>query len=650
MRALGIDGVAVYSDADTDARHVVDADLAVRLGPAPAAQSYLNIEALLAAAAHSGAQAIHPGYGFLAENARFAEACARADLVFIGPTPNAIDAMGDKVRAKEVVAAAGVRVVPGSEGRGLDDAQLLSAAERVGYPVLLKPAAGGGGKGMRLVHDGDVLMDAAGSARREEAHAAFGDDTLLLERYVEAPRHIEIQVVADHHDHVVHLGERECSLQRRHQKIVEECPSPLLDDATRTAMGAAAVDVARACGYTNAGTVEFIVSSTRPTEFFFLEMNTRLQVEHPVTEMVHDVDLVELQLRIAAGEPLPFTQEEVSGQGHAIEARIYAEDPARDFLPTGGRVIHLREPVDRRGVRIDSSLRPGLSIGSDYDPMVAKVIAHGRDRTDALRRLDAALADTAVLGATTNIGFLRTLLADPQVRAGHLDTGLVEADPCPAPRGTARRRGDRGCALPLTPTAPVEDPWLRRTGLEPGRQPGAAGHGAWRTGHRAIEVTMRHEDGTWVVSADDGPATVEVVRRHESLRVSVDGTTTVLDHAEAEDGSTWFGHGGRTWSVRIDGLADTSAGTVTVAHRGPIVAPMPGAVTAVMVQPGDPVVAGQPLAAIEAMKMEFTLRAPHDGVVVGVHATTGDAVRLGQPIVTVEADGHDRLDDERAED
>ena len=432
LRALGIDGVAVYSDADTDARHVVDADLAVRLGPAPAAQSYLNIEALVAAAAHSGAQAIHPGYGFLAENARFAEACARAGLVFIGPTPDAIDAMGDKVRAKEVVAAAGVRVVPGSEGRGLDDAQLLSAAERVGYPVLLKPAAGGGGKGMRLVHDGDVLMDAAGSARRE-AHAAFGDDTLLLERYVEAPRHIEIQVVADHHDHVVHLGERECSLQRRHQKIVEECPSPLLDDATRTAMGAAAVDVARACGYTNAGTVEFIVSSTRPTEFFFLEMNTRLQVEHPVTEMVHGLDLVDLQLRIAAGEPLPFTQEEVSGQGHAIEARIYAEDPARDFLPTGGRVIHLREPVDRRGVRVDSSLRPGLSIGSDYDPMLAKVIAHGRDRTDALRRLDAALADTAVLGATTNIGFLRTLLADPQVRAGHLDTGLVERGSLPGP-------------------------------------------------------------------------------------------------------------------------------------------------------------------------------------------------------------------------
>ena len=301
-------------------------------------------------------------------------------------------------------------------------------------------------------------------------------------------------------------------------------------------------------------------------------------------------------------------------------------------------------------MRVDSSLRPGLSIGSDYDPMLAKVIAHGRDRTDALRRLDAALADTAVLGATTNIGFLRTLLADPQVRAGHLDTGLVGARILARPHEAPPDVVAIGAALlPLTPTAPVEDPWLRRTGWSPGgsRELRATVRG---TGHRAIEVTMRHEDGTWVVSADDGPEhRVEVVRGTRALRVSVDGTTTVLDHAEAEDGSTWFGHGGRTWSVRIDGLADTSAGTVTVAHRGPIVAPMPGAVTAVMVQPGDPVVAGQPLAAIEAMKMEFTLRAPHDGVVARVHAVTGDAVRLGQPIVTVEADGHD-LDDERGED
>ena len=650
LRALGVGGVAVYSDADADARHVRDADLAVRLGPAPAAESYMNIDALLAAASTTGAQAVHPGYGFLAENARFAEACVRAGLVFIGPAPSAIATMGDKVRAKEVVSATGVRVVPGSEGRSLDDAGLLAAAEQVGYPVLLKPAAGGGGKGMRLVHDGGALLDAAGSARRE-AHSAFGDDTLLLERFVEAPRHIEIQVVADHHDNVIHLGERECSLQRRHQKIVEECPSPLLDDATRAAMGAAAVDVARACGYTNAGTVEFIVSSTRPDEFFFLEMNTRLQVEHPVTEMVHGVDLVELQLRIAAGEPLPFTQDEVSGRGHAVEARIYAEDPAHDFLPTGGRVIRLREADLHQDVRVDSSLLPGLNIGADYDPMLAKVVAHGRDRADALRRLDAALADTTVLGVTTNVGFLRNLLADPEVRAGRLDTELVEERLAALTDDALPDAVVVGAALlPLTPTAPVDDPWSRRTGWAPGgeRPLRATVRGA---GHPPIEVTMHHRDGAWTIVADDGPArTATVGHTARGLRVSLDGTTTVLDHAEAADGSTWFGHGGRTWSTRVDGLADTQGGAVTVEHRGPVVAPMPGAVTAVMVHPGDLVVAGQPLAAVEAMKMEFTLRAPHDGVVVGVHATTGDAVRLGQPVVTVEADGHDRLDDERAED
>ncbi len=647
LRSLGTAGVAVFSDADADARHVRDADIAVRLGPAPAAESYLDIDALLAAAARSGAQAVHPGYGFLAENAEFAEACTDAGLVFVGPPTGAIAAMGDKVRAKAIVAAAGVRVVPGSEGRGLDDAALLAAAEQVGYPVLLKPAAGGGGKGMRLVHDGEAFLDAAGSARRE-ASSSFGDDTLLLERFVEAPRHVEVQVVADHHDNVVHLGERECSLQRRHQKIVEECPSPLLDDSARAAMGTAAVEVARACGYTSAGTVEFIVSSVHPEEFFFLEMNTRLQVEHPVTEMVHGVDLVELQLRIAAGEALPFTQDEVRGRGHAVEARIYAEDPANDFLPTGGRVIRLREADTRQGVRVDSSLLPGVTVGSDYDPMLAKVVAHGRDRPDALRRLDAALADTTILGLTTNVGFLRNLLADPEVRAGRLDTRLVEE------RLDTLIDDDRpdavvmGAALlHLTPTTSGEGPWAQRNGWTP------VGNRTLQatvrfTGKAPIEVTMRHRDGEWMVAVGDEPERAVTVERGPSeVRVSLDETTDVLQYAEAADGSTWFGHRGRTWSTRVDGLADTRGAVAIADHQGPVIAPMPGAVTAVMVDPGDVVVAGQPLAAVEAMKMEFTLRAPHDGVVVEVHATTGDTVKLGQPVVTVEAD---RAHDQRTRD
>ena len=416
LRALGLRSVAVYSDADAGARHVREADLAIRLGPAPAAESYLNAAAVLAAAAGSGAQAVHPGYGFLSENAAFARACAAAGLVFIGPPPAAIEAMGDKIAAKATVAAAGVPVVPGAGAAGLADTDLAAAVARIGFPVLIKPSAGGGGKGMRLVRAAGELPAALEGARRE-ARAAFGDDTLLAERYVERPRHIEIQVLADGHGHVIHLGERECSLQRRHQKIIEEAPSPLLDEPSRAAMGAAAVEAARSVGYVGAGTVEFIVSGDRPEEFWFLEMNTRLQVEHPVTELVTGWDLVELQVRVAAGESLPMRQDQVRLTGHAIEARVYAEDPARGFLPTGGKVLALREP-DLPHVRVDSGLAENMTVSSAYDPMLAKVIAYGADRGDALRRLDAALADTAVLGVTTNIAFLRALLSHPDVAAG----------------------------------------------------------------------------------------------------------------------------------------------------------------------------------------------------------------------------------------
>ncbi|MBV9352393.1 MAG: ATP-grasp domain-containing protein, partial [Mycobacterium sp.] len=424
LRDMGIRSVAVYSDADATARHVAEADLAVAIGPAPARASYLNIGAVVGAAVRTGAQAVHPGYGFLSENADFAASLAAAGVAFIGPPVAAIQTMGDKIAAKSTVSAFGVPVVPGIARPGLTDADLLDAAEQIGYPVLVKPSAGGGGKGMRMVERPADLPAALAGARRESA-AAFGDDTLFLERFVLRPRHIEVQVLADAYGNVVHLGERECSLQRRHQKVIEEAPSPLLDSATRARIGAAACDTARSVDYVGAGTVEFIVSADRPDEFFFMEMNTRLQVEHPVTEMVTGWDLVEWQVRIAAGEKLTAAQTDIALHGHAVEARVYAEDPARGFLPTGGDVLEVVEPKGP-GVRIDSGLCAGMAVGSEYDPMLAKVIAHGADRPAALRALDKALADTAVLGVVTNIEFARFLLADSDVAAGRLDTGLLD--------------------------------------------------------------------------------------------------------------------------------------------------------------------------------------------------------------------------------
>ncbi|MBC8091222.1 MAG: ATP-grasp domain-containing protein, partial [Pseudonocardia sp.] len=410
LRALGVRSVAVYSDADAASPHVSLADVAVRIGPAAAAESYLSIPAVIAAARTTGSQAIHPGYGFLSENTAFAAACEEAGIAFVGPPASAIEAMGDKIRAKQTVAKAGVPVVPGSDGAGLSDQELAEAVGQVGYPVLLKPSAGGGGKGMHEVHRADDLAAAINTARRE-ARSSFGDDTLLVERLVTTPRHIEIQVLADQHGNVVHLGERECSLQRRHQKIVEEAPSALLTATQREAMGAAAVEAARAVGYTGAGTVEFIVGADDPDQFFFMEMNTRLQVEHPVTEEVYGVDLVELQLRVAAGEQAPWPAR-IEPSGHAIEVRIYAEDPAAGFLPTGGRILACEFPDN---VRVDSGIAAGGTVGSDYDPMLAKIIAHGADRAEAIRRLDAALRGTVLLGLDTNIGFLRALLADTDV-------------------------------------------------------------------------------------------------------------------------------------------------------------------------------------------------------------------------------------------
>jgi acetyl-CoA/propionyl-CoA carboxylase biotin carboxyl carrier protein len=625
LTRLGVRSVAVYSDADADARHVLEASVAVRIGPAAARDSYLSIPRIIEAALATGAQAVHPGYGFLAENAAFARACAEAGLVFVGPPPAAIEAMGDKIRAKQTVMAAGVPVVPGRTEAGMSDADLVSAAEEVGFPVLVKPSAGGGGKGMRMVTAPADLPAAIESARRE-ASGSFGDDTLLIERFVQRPRHIEIQVLADDHGTVIHLGERECSLQRRHQKIIEEAPSPLLDTSTRARMGAAAVDAARAVGYSGAGTVECIMSADRPDEFFFMEMNTRLQVEHPVTELVTGLDLVEWQLRVAAGEPLGLSQEDVRLTGHAVEARVYAEDPSRDFLPTGGTVLALSEPAD---ARVDSGLRVGASVGSDYDPMLAKVISWGETRSEALNRLSAALADTVVLGVGTNVAYLRDLLHDPDVIAGRLDTQLVE------------RRGRFTQATPdhvlvaaaldkllaLQPAGPVIDPWDVPSGWRIGAPAGFSVR--LDAGDRQATVRVVGSD----VSVDGSPAVRATARVEEPLlRLTFDGLTHTYHRARSGP-VLWLSEDGCSWAVAEHSLLEQS--TAAGSGGGPVTSPMPGTVLVVKAAVGDRVTAGTPLLVVEAMKMEHTITAPVDGVLAELHVQAGQQVSLNQPLALV---------------
>ncbi|PZT91121.1 MAG: acetyl/propionyl-CoA carboxylase subunit alpha [Gordonia sp. (in: high G+C Gram-positive bacteria)] len=491
-RRLGIRTVAVYSDADADAAHVRAADTAVRLGPAAASESYLDIGKVIAAARATGAQAIHPGYGFLSENAAFAAACEDAGIVFLGPTAAAIRTMGDKITAKQAVAAHGVPLVPGVAEAGLTNEQLIAGASDVGFPVLIKPSAGGGGKGMHAVFEPAELPAALKAARREAANS-FGDDTLFLERLVATPRHIEVQVLADEHGTVVHLGERECSLQRRHQKVIEEAPSALLDAATRARIGEAACNTARSVGYRGAGTVEFIVAADNPEEFFFMEMNTRLQVEHPVTEEVTGFDLVEWQLRIGAGQRINFTQDEVTLTGHAIEARIYAEDPARGFLPTGGTALDVVFPAGE-GIRVDAGLTAGQRIATDYDPMIAKLIVHAPDRPAAVAKLRAALQRSAVPGIVTNIDFLRTLLSREDVAAGDLDTGLID-------------RMSAGSELEHTPSeadwrfaalAVLGDATKARTSDSVWNRPSS-----WRTSQPAVlRVPLTHEGEERLVEVD----------------------------------------------------------------------------------------------------------------------------------------------------
>ncbi|AGM09320.1 acetyl/propionyl/methylcrotonyl-CoA carboxylase subunit alpha [Amycolatopsis keratiniphila] len=634
LHGLGIRSVAVYSDADADARHVREAHTAVRIGPAEAAKSYLSIPAIVQAALDTGAQAVHPGYGFLAENAEFARACAEAGLVFIGPPVEAIDAMGDKIRAKATVSKAGVPVVPGASDVDIPDGGFAAAAEKVGFPLLLKPSAGGGGKGMRLVTELSELDAAVESARRE-AKGSFGDDTLLMERFVTTPRHIEIQVLADKHGNVIHLGERECSLQRRHQKIIEEAPSVLLDEATRAKMGASAVEAARSVGYVGAGTVEFIVSATAPDEFFFMEMNTRLQVEHPVTELVTGLDLVEWQVKIAAGDVLTVAQDDVRLDGHAVEARVYAEDPARGFIPTGGTVLAVHEPSGE-GVRVDSWMSEGAVIGSNYDPMLAKVIAWAPDRAAALHRLDLALADTALLGLGTNVAFLRGLLADDDVRDGKLDTGLVDrrlstlvSEEVP-PEFFVAAALDR--LLSLQPQGDVVDPWDVPDGWRLG---GSGGIGfALKSGSSEVVVRVQGTPANALVSVDDAePVRVSARRLGDLLEVRHPTGFHRYRHAAGTGRTVWLARDGHSFAIGERERLRSAAGAAGGA--GPVTSPMPGTVLVVKAAAGDVVTAGTPLVVVEAMKMEHTITAPIDGVVSELPVRAGQQVALDETVAVV---------------
>ena len=640
LAAMGIRSIAVYSDADRGAKHVLQADVAVRIGPAAPLASYLNVEAIIAAAQSSGAQAIHPGYGFLSESVALAQACADAGLVFIGPGVHALDVMGDKIRAKNHVSSHAVPVIPGIAEPDLTDGQLIAAAENIGYPILIKPSAGGGGKGMQEVTGPDRLQAALTTARRVAA-SAFGDDTLFLERLVHNPRHIEVQVLADNHGNVIYLGERECSLQRRHQKVIEEAPSPLLDAATRARIGEAACQAARSVDYSGAGTVEFLVSADAPDDFFFMEMNTRLQVEHPVTEMVTGMDLVEWQVRIAAGEVLTISQDQVHTKGHAVEARVYAENPARGFLPSTGTILALSEPSGT-GIRVDSSLVQGLEIAGNYDPMLAKVIAWARTREEALARLDAALADTVVLGVSTNIEFLRGLLADPDVHAGNLDTSLIERVlpglSFQAP--DARLLTAAALVLHTERTATADGVWQQPSGWRIGGTVVPSRYSLAVSATEVVDVLVTGTADRATVTVDGAPMaaglidagfghfSVEIDGRVDTLRVARQGT------------SLWVGANGYAVELvqrsRADQLADQLASITR--ENGPVApdirSPMPGTVIAVNVATGDEVQEGQTLLIVEAMKMEHQLTASVSGV-VSVTVTPGDVVKLDQIVATI---------------
>ena len=639
-RRMGISTVAVHSEADRNAQHVKLADHAVDIGPSPAAESYLVGARIIEAALATGAEAIHPGYGFLSENPEFVDAVESAGLTFIGPKAHSIRAMGLKDAAKRLMEKAGVPVVPGYHGENLATAFLREQADAIGYPVLIKASAGGGGKGMRRV-DRAADFDAALESCRREAKASFGDDRVLIEKYVLSPRHIEVQVFGDAHGNVVHLFERDCSLQRRHQKVIEEAPAPGMTAEVRAAMTDAAVRAARAVDYRGAGTIEFIADGSgvlRPDGFWFMEMNTRLQVEHPVTEAITGFDLVEWQLRVASGAPLPVAQDAVTINGHAVEARLYAEDPANGFLPQAGRIDHLAFG-DGDGVRIDGGVLAGDQVSPFYDPMIAKVIAHGETRDEALDRLNTALGRTLLSGLVTNRDFLRALCGDETFRAGEMDTGLIDRNIVALLQKPAFSETAFACAA------------IAIYGIEPNAA--HAGFRQWRTselravlfhGGEAVERRLSLEGGS--VAIDGGSAPVRLAR--VVLTPSASGLLEIsaeLDRGGIRAGCTarvgCSTDGGRTRAaVLIDGETfvferpDPLAGS-EAAHgsSNDITAPMTGIVRLVAVGPGDTVSAGDTLAIMEAMKMEHTLKAPRDGEVVEVFCTEGGQVEGGAVLI-----------------
>jgi 3-methylcrotonyl-CoA carboxylase alpha subunit len=642
-KRMGVATVAVFSDVDAQAMHVDLADEAHHIGAAPARESYLLGERILQVALASGAEAIHPGYGFLAENAEFAAACAAAGIVFIGPPVEAIEAMGSKSVAKQIMSAAGVPLVPGYHEEDQAPERLRLAADAIGYPLLIKASAGGGGKGMRVVRQAEEFAEALEGAKRESS-AAFSDNQVLLEKYLEQPRHVEIQVFADSQGNVIHLFERDCSIQRRHQKVIEEAPAPGLDEALRARMGAAAVDAAKAIGYVNAGTVEFLLD--RAGSFYFMEMNTRLQVEHPVTEMITGQDLVEWQLRVASGENLPCKQEDLSLSGHAIEARVYAEDPARDFLPSIGPLRHLRQPRESTQVRVDSGVRQGDEVSIHYDPMIAKLIVWDHDRSKAVRRMRNALAEFQVVGVNSNVSFLLSVAAHQAFAAAELDTGFIErhqAGLFPEDRPASDQILALACLdVLLQRTAEVQE--TAKTSPDPfspwhctdGWRLNSDNHHvlAFQDGADRISVTVHfrqdgylmelpggatNASGTFDVSGDlcanlDGMRLrATVVRRDSEITILVNG----LSHTLTLEGSDLH-------------AAEQEGGS------GRLTAPMPGKIVAVMVAVGDVVKLGTPLVVLEAMKMEHTIKAPADGSVASLPYAEGDMVSEGAELLSFE--------------
>jgi 3-methylcrotonyl-CoA carboxylase alpha subunit len=646
-RRMGVRTVAVYSDADAGAMHVAACDQARRIGRAPPRESYLKGEAIIDAALATGARAIHPGYGFLSENASFAEAVNAAGIAFIGPPPAAIRAMGSKSESKLIMGQAGVPLVPGYHGRDQDDALLAREAEKIGFPVLIKASAGGGGKGMRVVEASADFAAALASARRE-AKAGFGDSTVLLEKYLTRSRHIEVQVFADSHGHCVHLFERDCSSQRRHQKVVEEAPAPGMTRERREAMGAAAVAAARAIGYVGAGTVEFIAD--REGTFYFMEMNTRLQVEHPVTEMITGLDLVEWQLRVAAGESLPLAQDGVAMRGHAFEARIYAEDPERGFLPSTGRIRELRAPAVSAEIRVDTGVHTGDEISPYYDPMIAKLIVWGTDRPEALRHLQRALGEYRIVGVATNVEFLRRLVAHDAFVEGRVDTDLIAREHAALFPARAKPSPRILCIAALGECVRLREAAVARaTASRDPHSPWQAIDSWWmNTEDHAIELVYAAADAHYSVRVRvDGSGKGYRVHvddvTYEATVVETDGDMAITfedEHLRASvlalaDERYVYADDSMQRLRLVDPLAH--AGEEVEAGDAHLRAPMSGTVISVLVKLGDTVARGAPLLILEAMKMEHTITAPTSGTVTALHYAQGEQVKEGAEMIDVTA-------------